>query len=331
MQPADFNDLTIDRVLELAENALGEGCTNICRPLNSYINRVYELERRSGIPVIIKFYRPGRWDHAALQDEQDILFELAKSEIPVIPPLRNADGQSLHHQDGLHYSLFEKKGGRIIDEPNDEQWQELGRLLARMHNIGAEHPAENRIIMTPDEITRDQIEYILESDLIPLESRKAFESIAHELVDDIAPMFDDTELIRIHGDLHPQNIIYRPGESFFLIDFDDMAMGPPIQDLWMLLPGRWADAERECHNFLEGYEMFRNFDDHSIQLIEPLRAMRYLHFTAWCVCQAVAGGFNKLDADWGDDRYWKQEIFELKKQQTEIRGSQDGGMPMHFS
>lgn len=314
----DFHHLTPDAVLHLVESALGHRCANICRPMNSYINRVYEVQQDNGDALIAKFYRPGRWTRDALLDEQDFLAELDEAEIPVIATLRNKAGETLHEHDGMYFALFAKKGGRICDEPNQEQWLELGRLIARVHLVGAAHAPRERMIMSPEVSTMDQVSYILESGLVPPECRTEYRNVAHQTVDRIQPLFGEEGFIRIHGDCHHQNIIYRPGESFYIIDFDDMAVGPPVQDIWMLLPGRVVDARAELNLFLEGYETFRAFDRSTLRLVEPLRAMRYIHYTAWCVRQAADGGFARLAPDWGTAGYWKKEIHELRKQQTEI-------------
>jgi Ser/Thr protein kinase RdoA (MazF antagonist) len=313
-----FSELTPDVVIRLAEEALGERCTGLCRPLNSYINRVFELQLDRGEGIIAKFYRPGRWRRDALLDEHEFLGELAELEIPVIPPLVLAGGGTLAEHRGMYFTIFPKKLGRGCDEPSDEQWEELGRLLARVHNVGAVHPPRDRIVMTPDRSTTRNIEFILRSGCITGELRKQYERAARDIVEQIAPMFDDVELIRIHGDCHQANIVYRPGESFYLIDFDDMAIGPPVQDVWMLLPGHIKDSMLEIDLFMEGYDTFRPFNRRMLKLIEPLRAMRYIHFTAWCAAQVADGGFSRLAPGWGTDAYWRGEINDLRNQQGEI-------------
>jgi Ser/Thr protein kinase RdoA (MazF antagonist) len=173
--------------------------------------------------------------------------------------------------------------------------------------------------MSPEHSTTSQLDYILKSGLISPDVKDRYEDVAKKTVEMIKPLFGHAEGIRIHGDCHHQNIIFRPGESFYIIDFDDMAVGPPVQDMWMLLPGRVKDALREVDLLLEGYEVFRPFDRSSLALVEPLRAMRYIHFTAWCIRQAADGGFKRLAPDWGSGAWWKQEIHELEKQQAEIK------------
>jgi len=318
-QPSDFDHLTPDLVLNLVEGVLGRGCSNTCRPLNSYINRVYEVEMDDGSFVIPKFYRPGRWSRKALQDEHDFMFELEQEEIPVVAPIRMKDGMSIFKHGRTYFTIFERKGGRICDEPTYDQWKELGRLLGRVHLVGAQHEPLHRIKMAPQHSSSEQIDYILGSGFLSHADRKEYEGIARQMIDMIHPLFQDTEFIRIHGDCHHQNIIHRPEESFFIIDFDDMAFGPAVQDIWMLLPGRLQDSLPEMDHFLEGYETFTPFDRQQLKLIESLRAMRFIHFTAWCVRQAADGGFSRLAPGWGESSYWRQEIRELFNQQVEIQ------------
>ena len=318
---ADFDHLTPDVVLHLVEAALGLRCSNICRPLNSYINRVYEILTDEGEALIAKFYRPRRWRREALLEEHDFLLELAEAELPVIAPVRNTNGATLFENDGAFFAIFPKKGGRICDEPTPEQWTQLGRLMGRLHLVGAGGRSKARPVMGPAESAREHLETILASSFLPRECRRGYEQAARSVLRLIKPLFDDCQRIRIHGDLHHQNLIYRPGESFFLIDFDDMAMGPPVQDLWMLLPGRLADSRREVDLFLEGYETFCSFPTSGLRLIEPLRALRYLHYTAWCVRQASDGGFARLAPDWGSVSYWRQQVHDLDVQAQEIEDS----------
>jgi len=315
-----FSELTPDLAITLIERELGERCTGLCRPLASYINRVFELQLDGGEGIIAKFYRPGRWSREALLDEHEFLRELAELEIPVIAPRVFASGTTLGEHRGMYFTAFPKKLGRGCDEPSDDQWEELGRLLARVHNVGAIHPPRNRITMLPERSTRSNIEFILRSGCITGELRKEYEKAAQDIVELITPMFDGTELIRIHGDCHQANIVYRPGESFYLIDFDDMAVGPAVQDFWMLLPGHLTDSMLEVDLFIEGYETFRRFDRRTLTLIEPLRAMRYIHFTAWCAAQVADGGFARLAPGWGTQAFWRSEIADLRMQRDEIIG-----------
>jgi len=321
--PDSFPELGPDTVLNLVESALDIRCSNICRQLNSYINRVFELQGVDGKGLVIKFYRPGRWSKTAIQDEHDFLLELHKQEIPVIPPLILSNGETLGvHKENLYFSVFPRCGGRSYDEFTEDQWLEIGRLIGRSHAVGAIHPANNRITMLPGQSTTDQIAFILKSGVIkqaPVASR--FSAICSEILSEIKPMFEGVALGRIHGDCHFSNIIYRPGESFFLIDLDDMVMGPAIQDLWMLLPGTPRESLFEIDLFLEGYETFHHFDRRTLRLVEPLRAMRFLHYIAWLTHQFIADGATPIVPGFGSSEYWHTEIADLEDQLKRIQKS----------
>ena len=319
----DFNTLTPEMAIALVEQQLGVSCTNLCRPLNSYINRVFEIGLMDGGAVVAKFYRPGRWSLVAQRGEHTWLIELAERDIPVIAPLTAGDGGTIGVHRGMYFTVFPKKLGRSIDEPSYDQWEELGRLLARVHLVGEMHPPENRIIMGPEESTRQHVDFILSRGVVPHNLRDDFERAANETIEMIAPLFRGVERIRIHGDCHYGNIVYRPGESFYLIDFDDMAVGPPVQDLGMLLPGYAAESRAEIEMMLEGYETFRPLDRRTLKLIEPLRAMRFLHFLAWCAVQASDGSASRLAPGWGTTSYWQTEIADLRRQQEEIAASRN--------
>jgi Ser/Thr protein kinase RdoA (MazF antagonist) len=318
--PLAFPALGPDTVLNIVEAGLGIPCTNLCRQFNSYINRVFELKAVDGRGLVVKFYRPGRWSKTALQDEHDFLLELHQREIPVIPPMTLANGGTLGEHKGLCFSVFGRCGGRNYDEFNEDQWLEIGRLLGRCHAVGALHPAKDRLEMVPNHSTCEQVRFILEGGVIARpETAARFSSLCQELIAEITPLFKDMPLSRIHGDCHFSNIIHRPGESFFLIDFDDMAMGLPIQDLWLLLPGVPEESLLEIDLFMEGYETFHHFDRRSFRLIEPLRAMRFLHYIAWLTYQYLADGIAPIVPGFGSAEYWEAEIGDLADQLERIR------------
>ena len=162
------------------------------------------------------------------------------------------------------------------------------------------------------------LDFILQSDFPFPGLRNQYAAKVREILDLIAPFFAGVEKIRIHGDCHGANILQRPGEPFHLIDFDDMALGPAVQDLWMLLPGHLRNSRYELDLILEGYQTFRRLEPRTLRLIEPLRAMRFIHFTAWCARQKADGGFARLAPDWGTTAFWTQEINDLEQQRREI-------------
>jgi len=319
-----FHLLNPDQIITLAERELGEPFSNICRPMNSYINRVYELESRGKKGFIAKFYRPGRWSATALADEHRFLHELASQELPVIAPLTLKDGHTLGIYADIHFALFPKKGGRFTNEFTEEQWLALGRLLGRTHAIGALAKPGDRPTIHPAHSTTQHLDYLRGGKFVTPELEECFFRTTTELLGEITPLFAGQENLRIHGDCHASNLIYRPGESFYLIDFDDFASGPPVQDLWLLLPDLPERSLYEIDLFLEGYETFRPFDRRSLALIEPLRAMRFIHYQAWCAHQAedLSG---PPTPDWGSLQYWRQELSDLEDQLKRIRETRDFG------
>ena len=332
LKNSSFPILTPDTVITLAEQQLDCRCQAICRQLNSYINRVYELETEDGQGLVIKFYRPDRWSRKTIQEADQFIHELQEQEIPVVAPLILKKGVSLVTHEHIMFSIFPRMGGRFLDEFSDEQWLEIGRLLGRMHRVGATYRAGNRGTLHPLRTTADQVEFLTQGDFMPPHQQVQFSAICSELIQLIAPMFKDIESIRLHGDCHFANLIHRPDESFFLIDFDDMVNGPPIQDAWMLFPSYRRESLPEIELFLEGYETFRSFDRRSLRMIEPLRAMRYIHYAAWCARQSHDLGFTTQNPDWGNELYWQEEINDLTEQLERIRQEPTsvGNNPMYL-
>ena len=315
---SEFHQLTPDKVLTLVEEHMGVRCNNLFRPMSSYINRVFEIETTDKTRLIAKFYRPKRWSKEAILDEHRFLLDLKDQEIPVIAPLVASDGSTLGCSGDLYFTVFPKCGGRSVDEFTDEQWLQLGRLLGRMHQIGETVTAEHRITMAPDYSSAEQLKYLLASKCVPEDLKPSLESAIISIINDIQPLFTNFKNIRIHGDCHFANFIHRPGESLFIIDFDDMAMGPPVQDIWMLLPGGLEDTFVELDLFFEGYETFRPFDHRSLQLVEPLRAMRFIHYMAWCAHQVEEDGETRAIDGFGSREYWQNEIADLLDQRERI-------------
>ncbi len=322
---ADFSALLPDRVINAVEEALGAPCTNLCRPLNSYINRVYEVGLEGGGFVIAKFYRPNRWSREALQDELDFLQELEADEVPVVAPLADPDGVRLHALGGLWFALFPKKGGRPLEEPDAAGWRQLGRLIARLHAVGARRVPRDRIRLHPRQSTLGHLRYILESGTVDERHRAGYERAVLELIELIDPLFADAAALRLHADCHCGNILHRPDEGYHLLDFDDMAVGPAVQDLWLILPDRLSRARAEIDRLLEGYETFLAFPRGTLRLIEPLRAMRFIHYTAWCARQKADGGFARLAPGWGAAPFWRQALADLETQRQEILEALEAG------
>ena len=314
-----FLDLTPDRVIDAVEAALAVPMTALAHPLTSYINRVYELAARDGTRYVAKFYRPGRWSAAAVDQEHAFVLACAAEEIPVVSPLRLNHGGTRGEVDGISFAVFPKRSGRPFEPVTDDDWRRLGRVTARVHMVGSRCVAPDRVELLPQRSTAADIAHLLDGGFVAAKHLREFGELARAILDTIVPAFKGCEVIRIHGDCHRGNLLERPDEGLMVIDFDDMAMGPPVQDLWMLLPERLPAANREMHLILEGYEDFREFDDRTLRLIEPLRIMRILYFQAWCSRQVDDPVFEHNFPDWGSDAFWARQIADLKEQLDAIR------------
>lgn len=322
-EPSVWQGLDHDNILHAVEGTLGEKLSNLLRTRNSYINRVYELEKHETRErFIVKFYRPGRWTREMILEEHGFLKELYEKEIPVIPPVEIGrqtlfdlvrDPQSSVPQPPvpIYFALFPKKGGRPLDEFDEDTWEELGRLLARMHRIGAGHKKSSRITWRPSLATRHHLEVLYRTDYLLPKFKSSFEQAAEGFIKKADPFFDGQQYILLHGDLHKGNLIHRAGEGIFVVDLDDLCFGPPVQDLWMLLPGPPENCEAELERFIKGYKVFNDFDRSSLELIPWLRGMRIIHFISWLAVQSGEEGFSGHFPEAGKTRYWNELINEL--------------------
>ncbi len=318
-EPVGFENITPDILIDAVEKATGFPMTGLTAPLPSYINRVYEFQTKDGSRLIGKFYRPGRWSKEALAEEHLFIEDCASDEIPVISPLKLLHGSTLGTVESIHFAVFTKKLGREFEVAEEEDWRRLGRIIARIHIAGSRNKADTRVRLHPEVSTAQDISQLLEGGFISSKHVDAFKEVGQCLIDVSANLFHDVEFIRIHGDCHRGNLLYRPGEGIMVIDFDDMMMGPPVQDLWLLLPDHADKCEKEIELILEGYEMFRAFDRKTLKLIEPLRAMRIIYFLAWCSRQANDFKFKNNFPDWGSDGFWQREINDLNRQMQRIK------------
>jgi len=311
-QLATFYALTPERVLDAVEVG-GRSCTGRFIILNSYENRVYQLELDDGSYVVAKFYRPQRWSDDAIIDEHDFLIELDEAEIPVAAPLDLPGEETLSDVEGIRYAIFPRIGGREPSEMDDEQLRQLGRLLARIHLVGAREPAEFRPKMHPDTWLLENLEQLRSDGLLPRTVEERYASTVRRLHTLCAPAFENVEWQRIHGDCHLGNLLWSPAGLVFL-DFDDLVMGPPVQDFWMMQGGRDAWAERRLDLMLEGYETMADFDRSSLRLVEALRAMRIVHFAAWIARRWEDPAFPMAFPQFGSDSWWERELRDLMEQ-----------------
>ena len=311
---AGFENLTPDCILDAVETAMGNTLTGLTAPLPSYINRVYELQPVTGDRLIAKFYRPGRWNRSALQDEHDFVLDCSADEIPVVAPLELADGGTIGEYDGVLFSIFPKRSGREMDLHTDEAWRRLGSLVGRIHLAGSQRSAKSRLRMHPETTTVPEVEQLLGGGFMSRYSSDRFREITSRIIDIALHEFKEVELQRIHGDCHRANILERPGEGLMVIDFDDMVMGPPVQDIWLLLPDHANHTRHEINLILDGYEQFMEFDDRTLRLVEILRAMRIIYFLSWCSTQVDDYRFQSNFPDWGSEMFWQREIADIEHQ-----------------
>jgi Ser/Thr protein kinase RdoA (MazF antagonist) len=321
MSLSEFSGLTPDRVLDAVERATGQRCTGVIRPLPSYINRVYTVGMEAGGFLVAKFYRPARWTREAILDEHAFVGACAADEIPVIAPLALGDGGTLGEVDGMAFALFPQRGGRPVEpaDPGDTLWGRLGALLARIHRVGERASACARLTLHPLTATTADLDYLLDNGFLDARETARLEAFGCDFLDTSVPLFEGAETIRLHGDCQHTNVLERPDSGLFLIDFDDMMNGPPVQDVWMLLPGGLDESREELEQLIEGYETFRAFDRRSLRLIESLRAMRMTYYLAWCARQSRDASFLQNHPGWGTRAFWAKELADLETQLEVVR------------
>lgn len=318
-----FFSLTPERILEAVESS-GIRCSGRCLQLNSMENRVYELEIERDEPGkgefrIAKFYRPGRWTREQILEEHQFLTQLSEYDIPVVAPLQLPSGETLGTTEDLFFALFPKQGGRIPDELDDEQLARVGRLIARLHGVGATSQAEHRIRLDPQTYGRENLAFLIEGEHLPAHLEESYETVVDQICDATESWFDEASYQRIHGDCHFGNILWGT-EGPFLVDFDDMVRGPAVQDLWLVIPGRDEESKRQLDLLVTAYEGMREFDRSTLRLIEPLRALRMVHFSAWIAKRWEDKAFQQTFIEFGTEKYWQEELFALREQLGFIQG-----------
>jgi Ser/Thr protein kinase RdoA (MazF antagonist) len=306
-----FNRLSPEHVLGAVEVG-GRRCTGRFIVLNSYENRVYQLELEDESWVVGKFYRPGRWSKETILDEHAFLAELVAEEIPVAAPIDLGEG-TIGEVDGILYSLFPRIGGRNPEELDDEQTRMVGRLIARIHNVGARRDAAHRLRLTTETYGRKNLRFLVESGAIPPEAKDNYTATCEALFDRIEPLLADAPVHRIHGDCHLGNLI-RTRSGFTFLDFDDMLVGPAVQDVWMLVPSYDDYGRRQREVLIEAYEGIRRFETRWLSLVEPLRALRFVHYSTWVARRWEDPVFKRTFSHFGDLRYWQQETQDLREQ-----------------
>ncbi|WP_413707060.1 serine/threonine protein kinase [Ralstonia sp. Ralssp110] len=323
---APYDGLTPDSILDaLAQVGLMPDGRMFA--LNSYENRVYQAGVEDSAPVVVKFYRPDRWSDTQIVEEHSFTAELAAAEIPVIAPLE-IDGRTLHAFERWHFAVFPRCAGRVpaIDQDDTLEW--MGRFLGRIHAVGAQRPFMARPALDIDTFGVQSRDWLLEHDFIPTDLLPAWRSVADAALDGVRRCYDragDVSLLRLHGDCHASNVLWieeadakqddplRSAGPHF-VDFDDSRTGPAVQDLWMLLSGDRASMQSQLASLLAGYEDFCEFDTRELYLVEALRTLRLLHYSAWLARRWNDPAFPAAFPWFNTQRYWQDRVLELREQ-----------------
>ena len=311
--PAPYAGLTLQLLLEAIES-LGLRCDGRLLALNSFENRVYQAGLEDGSQLVAKFYRPGRWSDAAILEEHAFSLQLAQAEIPVVPPLVFAE-RTLHSHAGYRFALFVKQGGRAPEFDRAETLEWMGRFLGRIHALGAEQRYRQRPALDIASFGEEPRDFLVAGDFIPPDLFPAWRSVVDQALDGVRRAYDRAGRVanlRLHGDCHAGNVLWTEQGPHF-VDFDDSRSGPALQDFWMLL-GEGPEMGERLGRLLAGYRLFRDFDDAELHLLEALRTLRLIHYSAWIARRWDDPAFPAAFPWFGTQRYWQDRILELREQ-----------------
>ena len=309
-----FQTLTPSFIMDAVES---QGFRCDCRlfALNSYENRVYQVGIEEGQPLITKFYRPGRWSDQQIAEEHSLCIELAEHELPVVPPIRNSAGESLFHYKAFRFSIYRRQGGHAPEFDNLDNLLILGRMLGRLHCIGSVRPFVHRPELDIKSFGYESVALISER-FIPDEYRVSYTAITEQLLRSIEVKFAEAgsvSYIRVHGDCHAGNILWRDNAPHF-VDFDDARNAPAVQDLWMMLSGERSRQITQLETLIKGYREFYDFNPCELRLIEALRSLRMLHYSAWLARRWGDPMFPHTFPWFNTVRYWGEHILQLREQ-----------------
>jgi Ser/Thr protein kinase RdoA (MazF antagonist) len=316
-----YETLTPDAVLDaLASVGLyGDGRL---LALSSYENRVYQVHLEDPFEgcaiVVAKFYRPGRWSEAQIAEEHAFAAELQEAEVPAVAPLAPAGG-TLHRHGGFIFSVSPRRGGRAPELDDGAVLEWIGRYLARLHTVGARRPFATRPAIDVATFGEEPRDWLLTHNGIPLDVQGDWERACEKALAQIraalaAAQAADVRTLRLHGDCHPGNILWTPDAGPHFVDLDDARTGPAVQDLWMLLSGERVQRQRQLGALLDGYEQFRDFDRNELALIEPLRTLRLIHYSAWLARRWDDPAFPIAFPWFGSSDYWRGQVQMLEEQ-----------------
>jgi len=314
-----FESLTPDFIMDAIESQ-GYRCDGRNLALNSYENRVYQIGLEDNLPIIAKFYRPDRWTEDQILEEHAFSYELAEQELPIVTPLKNNEGQSLFQFKHFNIAMFERKGGHAPELDYKDNLLILGRLLSRMHLTGATTSFKYRPSININNYGYESAQFISEY-FIPAELKLAYDSLTNDVLSEIEQSIStagDVRSIRVHGDCHAGNMLWRDDNPNF-VDFDDSRMAPAVQDIWMLLSGSREQQSIQLNKILDGYFEFNDFDMNELHLIEVYRTLRIMHYSAWLARRWSDPAFPHSFPWFNTTRYWEEHILELREQFSALR------------
>jgi Ser/Thr protein kinase RdoA (MazF antagonist) len=320
---SDFDRLQPQVILQAIEEA-GYRTTGEYTQLNSYENRVFDvrLEESLSAPsdmsrVIAKFYRPHRWSAEAIRDEHEFLQDLQGEGIPAVAPLPLRNGRTTLSFEGYELSLFPRVLGRMPDEFLPGQLRQVGRTLARIHNVGARRSGYHRLTLNAETYGRALVPR-LERFVYP-ELWNRYHQVCDTVFDYLDDALDESTYIRLHGDCHKGNLLLTGKGEFFFVDFDDFCNGPVVQDFWMLLSGSLGEEEAdfEQEEICAGYEELREIPD-EWHLFEPLRALRIINYAGWIASRWNDPFFHRIFPAFTTYNYWLDELNQLEKIAAEL-------------
>lgn len=309
-----FADLTPDDFLG-ALDTLGFHCDGRFLALNSYENRVYQVGLDDNSLIVVKFYRPNRWSDDAILEEHTFTQELADCDISVVPPTA-IDGRTLHAAEGFRLAVYPCRGGRAPELDDLDMLEQLGRLVARIHLVGEQEDFQHRPSIDVDSYLVEPSNTVMQSGYLPFELEETYEALVGEIRDAVELCVERSggyDVIRLHGDFHPGNVLVNNG-VFHIVDFDDCRSGPSVQDLWMFLSGDREEQRPQLHALLDGYEQFRSFDASELHLVEALRSLRIVHYTGWLARRFDDPAFQRAFPWFESARYWDEHILSLREQ-----------------
>jgi len=286
--------------------------------LNSYENRVYQVGIEDAEPIIAKFYRPDRWTDAQILEEHQLCTELVEQELPVVPPLIK-NSNTLFQYGDFRMALYARKGGHAPELDNLDNLFTMGRFLGRMHAVGAVRPFAHRPAITCKHYGHESAALIKEK-FMPEYIQDSYHVLVEQILSIIDQIYvdnDNEEYIRVHGDCHLGNILWRDDAPHF-IDFDDSRMAPAIQDVWMLLSGDRARQTAQLNEIVEGYNEFYEFPLQQIKYVESLRTLRIMYFSAWLARRWDDPAFPRAFPWFNTTQYWEQHILDLREQLGEL-------------